>query len=408
MHPVSPSDRARAARLAVSTVFFVNGAFVATVLPRLPAIKDNLALTNGELGAAVAAMPVGGLLAGGFAGVLIARFGSGRVAVIAGTITPLMMVSIGLANSWAALALAFLVTGMFDSTMDAAMNAHSLGVQRQYGRSILQGFHGLWSIGNVAAGAAGAISAALGVPLAVHFAVAAVLLACAVLVAGTRMLPASVADAAPDGEVEEPVRFRDAGRLIRILLPIAMLGILCAVLQSSAQTWSAVYLSDVLLAPAGIAASAFVVYMTAMVVGRLTNDRWVDRWGSMAVVRGGAVIGAGGVLLAMTAAPLASVPVAFLGFALVGFGSSSMFPVMVGAAGSRPGIPAGHGIAISTWLVRVGLILAPALIGASADAWGLAAALGIPLVAGVAIAILAPILTGGPVRRLRPAPMPTP
>ena len=89
MPPVPSSDpatfeRARAARFAVSTVFFVNGAFVATFLPRLPAIKDGLALTNAELGAAVAAMPVGGLLAGGFAGVLIARFGSGRVATVAG------------------------------------------------------------------------------------------------------------------------------------------------------------------------------------------------------------------------------------------------------------------------------------------------------------------------------------
>ena len=141
----------------------------------------------------------------------------------------------------------------------------------------------------------------------------------------------------------------------------AMLGVLCAILQSSAQTWSSVYLSDVLLAPAGVAASAFVVYMAAMVVGRLTNDRWVDRWGSIAVVRGGAFIGVAGIVLAMAASPLDAVAVAFLGFALVGLGSSSMFPVMVGAAGSRPGIPAGHGIAICTWLVRSGLVFAPAL-----------------------------------------------
>ena len=48
----------------------------------------------------------------------------------------------GSPSSWATLALAFLVMGMFDATMDAAMNAHSIGVQRLYGRSILQRFHG--------------------------------------------------------------------------------------------------------------------------------------------------------------------------------------------------------------------------------------------------------------------------
>jgi MFS family permease len=400
--------RARAARLAVSTVFLVNGAISASILPRLPAIKDGLGLSNAELGAAVAAMPVGGLLAGGFAGLLIGRFGSGRVATVAGTVAALTLLGVAFAGSWAALALAYLVMGMFEATMDAAMNAHGLGVQRRYGRSILQGFHGMWSAGNMAAGAVGAVLAAAGVPVALHLSVAAVVLAACVLVAGTRMLPASIADAPDPGVVHEPVHARHAWRLLRILFPIAMLGVLCAILQSAAQTWSAVYLADVLLAPAGVAASGFVVYMAAMVVGRLTNDRWVDRWGSVTVVRAGALLGAGGVVLAMAASPLGAVPVAFAGFALVGFGSSSMFPVMIGAAGSRPGIAAGHGIAICTWLVRAGLVFAPAIIGAAADSWGLAAAFLIPLCAGLLIAVVTPVLTGAPWRRVAPtSPSPT-
>ena len=61
MSPTPASDpasvrQARAARLAISTVFLVNGAIGATILPRLPAIKDGLGLSNGELGAAVAAI----------------------------------------------------------------------------------------------------------------------------------------------------------------------------------------------------------------------------------------------------------------------------------------------------------------------------------------------------------------
>ena len=59
----------------------------------------------------------------------------------------------------------------------------------------------------------------------------------------------------------------------------------------------------------------------------------------------------------------------------------------------------GHGVAIVARPVRVGLIFSPALIGAAADAWGLAAALGIPVVAGIVIALVAPVLTGGSIRR---------
>jgi hypothetical protein len=44
-------------------------------------------------------------------------------------------------------------------------------------------------------------------------------------------------------------------------------------------------------------------------------------------------------------------------------------------------------------------------VGIAADAWGLAAALGIPLVAAAAIAVLAPVLSGGPVPRRAPRPV---
>jgi hypothetical protein len=134
----------------------------------------------------------------------------------------------------------------------------------------------------------------------------------------------------------------------------------------------------------------------------MTNDRWVDRWGGTAVVRAGAVLGSAGVVLATLSAPVGSPAIALVGFAAVGLGSSSMFPVMVGAAGSRPGIPSGHGVAITTWLVRAGLVLAPALVGMAADGWGLAVAFGIPLVAGLLIVGGAPVLTGVVRPRLSP------
>ena len=396
--------RARAARIAVSVLFFANGAISASVLPRLPAIKDSLDLTNSELGVALAAGPIGGLLMGLFAGALIARFGSGRVATVTGTATAGLVLGVGFAGSWAVLALAFLVMGAFDATMDAAMNAHGIGVQRRYGRSILQGFHGMWSVGSVIAGAVGAIAAGLSIPVEVHLGLVGLAMAVAIVATGRAVLPAAIADVHPAHEAAlEPVTLRHAPRLLRILAPIAMLGILCVILQGSAATWSAIYLSDVLLQPQGIAALAYVVYMGAMVVGRLTNDRWVDRWGERRIIRVGAVIGAAGVLGVIVSGPLAQPLLAFAGFAAVGLGSSPMFPVMVGVAGSRPGIPAGHGVALVAWMVRFGLVFAPAAVGLAADAFGLGAAFAIPLAAAVVIALAAGPLTGGTLRRRRAA-----
>jgi fucose permease len=237
----------------------------------------------------------------------------------------------------------------------------------------------------------------------VHLGLVAAGVAAAVLVAGRGLLPTRVADAPHENGGDRPLTLAGMPRILKVLVPIALLGVLCVALQGSAASWGAVYLSGVLDQPEGTAAMAFVLYMAAMVAGRLTNDRWVDRWGSSAVVRFGALTGGVSLALAIVAAPLHQPILAFLGFAGVGFGSSSMFPVMIGAAGSRPGIPAGHGVALVAWMVRIGLVLQPAVVGAAADAWGLTAALVIPLVAGLVIAVMAPVLSGGTLRHRRPA-----
>jgi fucose permease len=391
--PPIPAD-ARRARMAVSALFLVNGALIANVLPRLPVIKADLALSNTELGAAVAAMPVGGLIAGGFAGLLIHRVGSGRLTVATGVVFAVLLTWLGLAPSWIALAGGFLVLGALDATMDAAQNAHGVVVQRRYGRSILHSFHGWWSAGTLVGGAAGALAAGAAIPVPLHLALAGTVLAGITLVAWRGLLPGRDVDvvAAPAEDVAERVHLRNAVRLLGLLGPLALLGLLGVMLEDAAQTWSTVYLNEVLGVGAGLAAVAFVLYTAAMTVGRLTNDRWVDRWGGTLVVRAGALAAAAGLGLVMAADPTGVPPLAYVGFVAVGLGAASMFPIMVDRAARVPGVPPAHGIAIVSWLARVGFVIAPALVGVAADAYGLAAAFLIPLTAALMMAVLAPIL----------------
>lgn len=403
---------AHRARVAVSALFLVNGALIANVLPRLPAIKGALDLTNAELGTAVAAMPVGGLLAGSLAGLLIVRFSSRRVTVIGGVIFGLLLGSLGLAPDWLALAAAFLVLGMVDAVMDAAMNAHGLAVERQYGRSILQGFHGWWSTGTLLGAATGALAAALEVPLVVHLVSVGILLAAVSLAASRFLLRGRGLDAhahADDHARDPGVDDVDVGagwlalRLLRLLAPFALIGILAVMLEDAASTWSTIYLTEVLGAAIGLAAVAVVLYTAGMTVGRLTNDRWIDRWGEVTVARTGALVGSAGLLVVVGAGSLGIVPLAALGFGLVGLGTSPMFPVMISAAGSVPGVPPGQGVAVVAWLARAGFVIAPTLVGFAADAVGLGAALVIPLLAGLTAAILMGSLLASSGRGHRPA-----
>ena len=392
----------RRARVAVSALFLVNGALMANVLPRLPAIKAQLELSNAALGTAIAAMPLGGLLAGSVAGLLIVRYSSRRVTVVGGVAFGLMLGLIGLAPGWLALAASFLVLGMVDAVMDSAMNAHGIAVQRSYGRSIMHGFHGWWSAGTLLGAATGALAAAAGVPLLVHLVVVGIVLAGVSLAAwplllrgreadthaGEPVAAGGAADRTTDSVAGPVAAGRRAARLLALLAPFTLIGVLGVMLEDAAQTWSTIYLTEVLGTAVGIAALAIVLYTAGMTVGRLTNDRWIDRWGDLSVGRAGALVASFGLAIVIVAGSLASVPLAALGFGLVGFGASPLFPIMVTAAGTVPGVPPGQGVAVVAWLARGGFVIAPALVGLAADAVGLAAALIIPLVAGLTVAVL--------------------
>ena len=180
--PTEADPVARRARLAVAVLFGVNGLIFANVVPWLPVIKEELALSNAAFGAGISAGPLGGLVLGMAAGPLAARFGSGRTATRGALVQVLGLPAVALAPSWLAFAASLFLLGASDAVTDASMNAHALRVQRRYRRSIINGFHALWSLGAVSGGLFGAAAVALGVSRMAHLTVTAVVLAVAVAV----------------------------------------------------------------------------------------------------------------------------------------------------------------------------------------------------------------------------------
>ncbi|MUL43473.1 MFS transporter [Streptomonospora sp. PA3] len=400
----------RRARLAVAVLFLANGFAFANIVPWLPVIKSQLELSNTQLGTAIGAMPLGALLTGMLAGPLIARFGSGRVAVGSGLVLAAVLPLVATAPAWWALALGLFCVGWMDAWMDSAMNAHGLRVQRRYGRSIINTFHGLWSVAAVAGGAAGSAMAGWGVPITVHMAAVTAALIAAVLAITRLLLPGSEAEEqAASAEPAQPVGTsqptappagaadaagRTGGRRawpgvprrsIGLLLVVSVLLMMAGAIEDSAASWGAVYMRDELAAPLFLVGLPFVACQAMMTVGRLTGDRITDRFGAVAVARTGALLSAAGMALALaTSAPLGAI----VGFGLMGLGVATLFPLSLAAAGEIPGLGGGHGVALAAWLARLGFLGVPPLIGVVADAVSLTAGLWMIPVAGLVAAVL--------------------
>lgn len=389
--------------MAVSALFLTNGALFANILPRYPEIKSALGLDNIGYGLAIAAFPAGAIAAGLLAAVLIRRFGSARIAVIGTVLTALGLLAAALAPSGLLFAAALLVGGATDAITDVAQNAHGLRVQRRYGRSIINGFHAIWSIGAVLGGGMAAVAIALQLPLGVHLGFSTAVFAVVAFVALRFCLPGRDEEVPAEAEAEakaepgiaEPAELPSAlrramsPRLVMMLIALTLIAMAGAIAEDAGNSWATLYLAESLGAAAAIAPLGFIALVGAQFIGRMLGDGMTDRFGQRAVARVGGLIAAAGMTLALV---FPSVPGTIAGFAAVGFGIATLIPAAMHAADELPGLRPGVGLTIVSWLLRLGFLLSPPFVGFIAENESLRAGLIVAPASAVVAVLLAGVL----------------
>ncbi|WP_157408005.1 MFS transporter [Actinomadura atramentaria] len=368
----------RRARAAVTGAFAVHGLTTAAWVARIPQIKEHLGLGAGVFGIALLGAPLGVVLAVRFAGRCVARWGSRAVTLWAGTVGALAPACVAFAGNLPSLIAALLLMGAALGLMDVAMNAQGVAVERAYGRPIMSGLHGSYSVGTLGAALVGAAAAHGSVPVRVHLPVASLVLVAALWL-GCRGLLGRAADEPFAASADVPGR----GPAARgALLMLGVIGLCSFVGEGAMADWSAVYLREDLGTGPGAAGLGYAGCAVAMTLGRLAGDRVVARFGAVAVLRTGSAVAAGGLGLGLLARdPVAAVA----GFTLFGLGVAAVAPVTFSAAGNLPGVPSAAGIARVTSLGYLGLLGGPPVIGFVAEGVGLGWALAVPVVLVAAI-----------------------
>ena len=366
--------RATVSRCAVSALFFVNGAILASWVPYVPMVKQRLGIGDGLLGVVLLFMAIGALGALPFAGTLVGRLGSRTVSVGAGLGLCLSLPLPILAPTPFLVALALLFFGAFNSTLDVAMNAQAVEVEQRRGRALMSSFHAMFSVGGLAGALLSSVIIAAGVGAADHILTAALLGSVAILIARSALIAVAPSPS--------PVFVRPT----RGLLGLGVLA-LCALLAEGAiGDWSAVYLMDSRGASQSVAAAGFAAFSLAMAGGRFAGDHVARRLGAACLLRLSGALAAGGLLLAL----IVNEPViAIAGFGLVGLGVANLIPVIFSAAGRAYAVAPGHGLAAVATTGYVGFLAGPPAIGLAAEVAGLPAALGIVALACAAVATAA-------------------
>ncbi len=368
-----PTRTDRQARVAVSVVFLLHGAAAGSWAARIPWVKETRHLSPADLGLALMGAAVGGLACTPLASWLIARLGS-RTLTRAGTIG--IAVTLPLAPFASHIPTIFIGLALFGgagSLLDVAMNAQGVVVQERYGRSIMSGLHGLWSVGALAGSAVAGVMARADVGAPVHLLVVGGVIAVAGVAVGGRLAPAPPPTA---GKV-----FARPDRFLLLLGVITFCGLFA---EAAAADWSAVYLRTTAHSTEGVAAWGYSAFALAMAAGRLTGDRLVARIGPSLLVRAAALVGAAGLALALL---VPVTPVVIGAFAMLGIGVATVVPLTFSAAGRIPGHDPGTSVAAVATVGYAGWMLAPPTIGLVAQGTSLTVALALVAVMTALIAV---------------------
>jgi MFS family permease len=380
---------------AIAALFVANGLGAPSFLPRVPERQAALGLSDAGLGLVLAGLALGALAASPVAGRLVGRVGSRPVAVGAALALAASLWTAGAAPAPVLLFGALAVVGAADAAMDIAMNANGAAYERGSGRSLMHRLHGGWSLGAVAGAGVAAAAAGLGVGLTAQLAAVGAVVAAAALAARRRLVPHPAELASLPRPSGTPVRQR---RWVGPLVVLAAATVGGAIVEGAPADWSALRLERLGSGP-GVAALGFAVFMTGMLLGRLVGDHLTDRYGGVAVLRGGMALVVVGITLGVALDGAAAFAA---GLALAGLGASGFFPLAFSAAGATPGVAPGAGAATVSLSARLGFLIEPLMMGALAEAAGLRWAYLAVAATALALAVTAPRIV--PQRRVASPP----
>lgn len=355
--------------IILSLLFFIHGVVYASLVPWLPEIKERFELNNYMVGIMVSAIPAGSITFGLLSKRVIHFIGL----YWATNITFILLITcisiVPFSSSWYGITLTLFLFGIFDSWGDTCINVQAINVQKSYGQSLINRFHGAGSIGTIWGGviAVSAIGAGLSMG---QFSIAIFCINLTILMVYIVFFQ----NGKTQSEIFIRVNIKQKMSFPEKELYVIALIILvftCGI-EETASIWGAIYMKDNYEVSSTTSGLPYLACQICMVIGRVFGDAFTNKFGKIITLKCGVTIAAFGVIIVVG---IHSSIITVLGFSLIGLGISVVFPLIISFIGQLPNINATNGITFATWMSRVGLLLTPPLLGMLADMTSLRVAL---------------------------------
>ena len=348
--------------------FAVYSFAMGNIFPRLPDIKHGMGIQEGALGLALIGTPVGTLTALTLASPILERFGFRRALL---ALIPLMSIAYALAAHASgpfALFVLLIPVGLMIGCVEIILNVEADRTEALIGRRIMNRAHSFWSIGFFGAGLFGAAMAQLGASPQLHLAlvVPIVVIAVALLLGRYEPSPRRIAES-----TDKTPAFARPTWPILVLVAVTLSAML---MEGASMDWSAIYMRNVFESGPFLAGFAVAVFAFSQATTRFFADGFVEKHSPCGVAR---------VLLCCMAAGIVVVFfsssrfMSLIGFALLGMGTSAVFPLAISAAAQRTDRTAAINVAALSQISFTAFLLGPPLLGYVAEHWGIRWAFGV-------------------------------
>jgi MFS family permease len=169
------------------------------------------------------------------------------------------------------------------------------------------------------------------------------------------------------------------------LMLLGVIAFCCMSAEGCMFDWSGVYFKQVVKAEGSLVSLGYASFMIMMATGRFTGDRLALKFGRKKMVQLSGVLIFIGMMIAVL---FPTIILATIGFLIIGFGVSSIIPLMFSTAGKIKEVASGIAIATVSGIGFFGFLIGPPLIGYIAQLAGLQYSFAVIAVLGLGITLL--------------------
>lgn len=343
--------------LATRAGFLVAGLGLSVWAPLVPYVRQRIPMDDATFGLLLLSIGLGSLSCMPLTALLTSRFGIRRALLGAAFLLVMALCGMIFFSQFWLMVLALFCFGGSMGVLDIVLNVQGLAVESRANRSLMAGFHGMFSLGTITGALLVSLllMAGLSPVLSPLLAVACMVMLCLWARPGfveRRTRPD------PDG-------FRWPGGFI------ILIGLMCFIVylaEGAILDWSALFLIDFRSMPAASAGLGYAAFALMITAGRFAGDDLTRKLGRARVIGGGGLLAAAGIGLSLLSQHWA---LSLLGYGLCGLGCANVSPLLMSLLSRQNRMPPHLAVTAATTIGFAGVLAGPAMMGFVAQYYSL-------------------------------------